>query len=430
MPDTKSSKEIKRQVRDLKALLDVSKAISNEAHLDDLLQVIMDKTTEVIDADRSSLFLYDESTGELWSKIAQKLGKIKEIRFAVGVGIAGEVAKTRNGINIKDAYNDPRFNPEFDKQTGYHTRSILCIPIISINGNLVGVIQVLNKKGGRVFDKRDESLLEALVSHAAVALERAKLTEAYVEKQRIEEALKLARDIQMSILPKRFPPFPDRNEFEIFATIEPAKEVGGDFYDFFFIDQQNLYFCIGDVSGKGIPASLFMAVTKTLIKAKTTKGMFPDEILTNVNKELCVDNDTAMFVTIFCGILNTSTGEVFYSNGGHNHPYILSQDHGTKPLNNKSGMALGVNQAAKYSTSAVTLAPGDSIFLYTDGVTEAMDIHGNFYTDERLIRLLGNQKHLPIEDRLRTTLNDLKNFSSGAPPADDITLLGIQYQKT
>ena len=430
MPDTKSSKEIKRQVRDLKALLDVSKAISNEAHLDDLLQVIMDKTTEVIDADRSSLFLYDESSNELWSKIAQKLGKIKEIRFAVGVGIAGEVAKTRNGINIKDAYNDPRFNPEFDKQTGYHTRSILCIPIISINGNLVGVIQVLNKKGGRVFDKRDESLLEALVSHAAVALERAKLTEAYVEKQRIDEALKLARDIQMSILPKRFPPFPDRNEFEIFATIEPAKEVGGDFYDFFFIDQQNLYFCIGDVSGKGIPASLFMAVTKTLIKAKTTKGMFPDEILTNVNKELCVDNDTAMFVTIFCGILNTSTGEVFYSNGGHNHPYILSQDHGTKPLNNKSGMALGVNEAAKYSTSAVTLAPGDSIFLYTDGVTEAMDIHGNFYTDERLIRLLGNQKHLPIEDRLRTTLNDLKNFSSGAPPADDITLLGIQYQKT
>jgi len=430
MPDTKSSKEIKRQVRDLKALLDVSKAISNEAHLDDLLQVIMDKTTEVIDADRSSLFLYDESSNELWSKIAQKLGKIKEIRFAVGVGIAGEVAKTRNGINIKDAYNDPRFNPEFDKQTGYHTRSILCIPIISINGNLVGVIQVLNKKGGRVFDKRDESLLEALVSHAAVALERAKLTEAYVEKQRIDEALKLARDIQMSILPKRFPPFPDRNEFEIFATIEPAKEVGGDFYDFFFIDQQNLYFCIGDVSGKGIPASLFMAVTKTLIKAKTTKGMFPDEILTNVNKELCVDNDTAMFVTIFCGILNTNTGEVFYSNGGHNHPYILSQDHGTKPLNNKSGMALGVNEAAKYSTSAVTLAPGDSIFLYTDGVTEAMDIHGNFYTDERLIRLLGNQKHLPIEDRLRTTLNDLKNFSSGAPPADDITLLGIQYQKT
>jgi phosphoserine phosphatase RsbU/P len=430
MPDSRSSKEIKREVRDLKALLDVSKAITSEARLDNLLQVIMDKTTDVIDADRSSLFLYDESRDELWSKIAQKLGKIKEIRFPVGVGIAGEVAKTRKVININDAYADPRFNPDFDKKTGYHTRSILCLPMISINGNLVGVIQVLNKKGGVVFDKRDESLLEALGAHAAVALERAKLTEAYVEKQRIEEALKLARDIQMSILPQRFPPFPERDEFGIFAAIEPAKEVGGDFYDFFFVDRDNLCFCIGDVSGKGIPAALFMAVTKTLIKAKTSKGMYPDEILSNVNKELCVDNDAAMFVTIFCGILNTRTGEVLYCNGGHNPPYIFSKAPGVEALDNNAGMALGVSEEAIYTTSNVTLAAGDGIFLYTDGVTEAIDINGNFYTDDRLMRLLENQKNFPIEDRLRATLNDLKNFSSGAPPTDDITLLGIQYQKT
>jgi phosphoserine phosphatase RsbU/P len=430
MPDSRSSKQIERQVRDLKALLDVSKAISSEARLDDLLQVIMGKVTEVIDADRSSLFLYDESRDELWSKIAQKLGKIKEIRFPVGVGIAGEVAKTQKAINIKDPYADPRFNPDFDKKTGYHTRSILCLPMISINGNLVGVIQVLNKKGGGAFDKRDESLLEALGAHAAVALERTKLTEAYVEKQRIEEALKLARDIQMSILPQRFPPFPERDEFRIFAAIEPAKEVGGDFYDFFFVDRDNLCFCIGDVSGKGIPAALFMAVTKTLIKAKTSKGMYPDEILSNVNIELCLDNDAAMFVTIFCGILNARTGEVLYCNGGHNPPYIFSKAPGVEALDNNAGMALGVSEEAIYTTSNVTLADGDGIFLYTDGVTEAIDINGNFYTDDRLKKLLENQKNLPIEDRLRITLNDLKNFSSGAPPTDDITLLGIQYQKT
>ena len=430
MPATKSSKEIKREVRDLKALLDVSKAITSEAHLDNLLQVIMEKTTEVIDADRGTLFLYDESSNELWSKIAQKLGKIKEIRFPVGVGVAGEVAKSRMGINIKDAYNDPRFNPDFDMKTGYHTRSILCLPMISINGDLVGVIQVLNKKGGGAFDKRDESLLEALGAHASVALERARLTDAYVDKQRIEEALKLARDIQMSILPQRFPAFPGRDEFEIFAAIEPAKEVGGDFYDFFFVDRDNLCFCIGDVSGKGIPASLFMAVTKTLIKAKTSRGMYPDEILSDVNQELCVDNDAAMFVTIFCGILNTRTGEVLYCNGGHNPPYIFSSGRAVEALDDNTGMALGVYEAASFSTRALTLNPGDGIFLYTDGVTEAMDIKGNFYTDDRLKRLLENQKGLPIEDRLRITLSDLKSFSSGAPPTDDITLLGIRYQKT
>ncbi|MGB7290629.1 MAG: GAF domain-containing SpoIIE family protein phosphatase [Thermodesulfobacteriota bacterium] len=429
MPGIKSSKAIKREVRDLKALLDVSKAITREAHLDNLLQVIMEKTTEVIDADRGTLFLYDESSNELWSKIAQKLGKIKEIRFPVGVGVAGEVAKSRMGINIKDAYNDPRFNPDFDKKTGYHTRSILCLPMISIDGNLVGVIQVLNKKGGGVFDKRDESLLEALGAHASVALERARLTEAYVEKQRIEEALKLARDIQMSILPQRFPPFPGRDEFEIFAAIEPAKEVGGDFYDFFFVDRDNLCFCIGDVSGKGIPAALFMAVAKTLIKAKTGRGMYPDEILSDVNQELCVDNDAAMFVTMFCGILNTRTGEVLYCNGGHNPPYILSRAQGVEALGNNAGMALGVYEAAQYTTSTVTLAPGDSIFLYTDGVTEAMDLNGNFYTDDRLKRLLENQKSLPVEDRLKITLSDLKSFSSGASAADDITLMAIQYKR-
>ncbi len=429
MPETNASREINRQVRDLKALLDVSKAISREAHLDDLLQVIMDKATEVIDADRSSLFLYDESRNELWSKIAQKLGKIKEIRFPVGVGIAGEVAKSRKVINIKDAYADPRFNPDFDKKTGYHTTSILCLPMISIDGDLVGVIQVLNKKGGGTFDKRDESLLEALGAHAAVALERARLTEAYVEKQRIDEALKLARDIQMSILPKRFPPFPERDEFEIFAAIEPAKEVGGDFYDFFFVDRDNLCFCIGDVSGKGIPAALFMAVTKTLIKAKTSKGMYPDEILSYVNKELCVDNDASMFVTIFCGILNTRTGEVLYCNAGHNPPYIFTKARGVEILASKTGMALGVYEEAKHTTRTVTLASGDRIFLYTDGVTEAMDINGNFYTDERLKKFLENQKIIDIEERLRNTLNDLKIFASGAPQADDITLMEIKYKR-
>jgi sigma-B regulation protein RsbU (phosphoserine phosphatase) len=173
-----------------------------------------------------------------------------------------------------------------------------------------------------------------------------------------------------------------------------------------------------------------MAVTKTLIKAKTSRGMYPDEILSDVNQELCVDNDAAMFVTIFCGILNTRTGEVLYCNGGHNPPYIFSSGRAVEALDDNTGMALGVYEAASYSTRAVTLNPGDSIFLYTDGVTEAMDIKGNFYTDDRLKRLLENQKGLPIEDRLRITLSDLKSFSSGAPPTDDITLLGIRYQKT
>jgi len=184
------------------------------------------------------------------------------------------------------------------------------------------------------------------------------LTETTAAKERIESELKIARDIQMGMLPKIFPPFPDRSEFDIYATIEPAKEVGGDFYDFFFIDDDHLYFVIGDVSGKGVPASLFMAVTKTLIKAKTGRDMPPDEILTRVNKELCADNDSNMFVTIFCGVLNTRTGEVFYSNGGHNLPYLIYSHGGVEPLENTGGMALGIMEDVKYRTRKITLRTG------------------------------------------------------------------------
>ena len=331
MSNTKPSIDIEHELRNLNALLEVSKALSSEIQLDNLLQVIVQKTTEVMDADLSSLFLYDAGRNELWSKIAEKLGQLQEIRLPVGVGIAGDVAKTRKGANIADAYADPRFNPDFDRQTGYRTRSILCLPMLSSKGKLVGVIQVLNKKGGGVFDERDESLLAALAAHAAVALERAQLTEAYVEKQRMEEALQLAHDIQMSMLPKRFPPFPHRPEFDLYATIEPAREVGGDFYDFMLLDEDRLSFAIGDVSGKGVPAALFMSVAKTLLKVTASKVSRPDAVLAELNNELCRDNDTGMFVTIFYGILHIPSGELEYSNGGHNLPYVLSQNGAVQP---------------------------------------------------------------------------------------------------
>jgi len=254
------------------------------------------------------------------------------------------------------------------------------------------------------------------------------LTETTAAKERIESELNVAREIQMSILPKIFPPFPDRKEFEIYAVIEPAKEVGGDFYDFFFIDEDHMFFLIGDVSGKGVPASLYMAVTKTLIKAITNKGMSPDEVLDLTNKELCKDNETLMFVTIFCGIIDTRTGVVSYSCGGHNPPYIISQTKGVKELKIEGGMALGIMDEAEFNKNEFTLGVGDVIFLFTDGVTEAFDCHGNMYSDERLKNFLENLKGFNPEVTVKKTLNEVNIFSSGAPQADDITLLTLKYR--
>ncbi|HXV83208.1 MAG TPA: GAF domain-containing SpoIIE family protein phosphatase [Candidatus Binatia bacterium] len=414
-----------RQARNLNALLKVSKALATEIRLDTLLHVIVEEAAEVLDADRATLFLYDESRNELWSKTTQRL-EIKEIRVPLGVGIAGTVAKTRTPINIRDTYADARFNPNFDKETGYRTRSILCMPLIGNADRLIGVIQVLNKKDQDVFNEADESLLAGLNAHITVALERARLIEAYVEKERMEETLKLAHEIQMSMVPKIFPPFPDRNEFDIFATLAPAKEVGGDLYDFFFIDKDHLCFAVGDVSGKGVPASLFMAVTKTLFKTTAGNGGTPGEILARLNTEICRDNDSCMFVTLFCGILDIRSGQVDYSNGGHNLPYYLRQD-GVSPLENAGGRALGLVEQSSYASGRMVLGPGEALLLYTDGVTEAMDLNETLYSDQRLERFLARNRGSSPRQITGDLVSDVRRFAGGAAQSDDITVLALLY---
>jgi sigma-B regulation protein RsbU (phosphoserine phosphatase) len=253
------------------------------------------------------------------------------------------------------------------------------------------------------------------------------LTETTAAKERIESELKIARAIQMSMVPKIFPPFPDRPEFDLYAIIEPAKEVGGDFYDFFFIDDDHLYFVIGDVSDKGVPASLFMAVTRTLIRSQTSKEMFPDEVLRRVNRELCGDNDANMFVTVFCGVLHTRTGKVWYSNGGHNSPYLLSARGEVEALERTGGMVLGVMDDIPYQTKQMTLSTGDGLFLYTDGITEALDRHGNLFSDERLQAVLRRTKAVTSIETIHGVVDEVERFAANAPQADDITALALMY---
>jgi sigma-B regulation protein RsbU (phosphoserine phosphatase) len=300
------------------------------------------------------------------------------------------------------------------------------MPLIGNGDKLIGVIQVLNKKDQVAFSAADESLLDGLRAHVTVALERARLIEAYVEKQRMEEALKLAHDIQMSMLPKFFPPFPERHEFDIFAAIAPAKEVGGDLYDFFFLDDDHLCFAVGDVSGKGVPAALFMAVTKTLFRATASNGGTPGEILARLNAEICRDNESCMFVTLFCAILNIRTGQVDYSNGGHNPPYYLHQS-GVSPLENLGGRALGLMKQSPYESGRMVLKPGEALLLYTDGVTEAMNPSETLYSDQRLEQFLGTHRGSSPRQIIGDLIGDVRQFVGGAPQSDDITILALLY---
>ena len=250
--------------------------------------------------------------------------------------------------------------------------------------------------------------------------------ETAAQKERMEGELTVARDIQRSIVPTIFPPFPEREELDLFASLEPAREVGGDLYDFFLLDDDHLALAIGDVSGKGVPASLFMAVTITLLRAAGQQTREPGDVLALVNEPLCRDNDAAMFVTLFYGVYTISTGELIYSTGGHPPPYLVDGRGGVEALPRTAGAGLGVSVAASFGAERVVLAPGQGILCYTDGVTEAMDAGARMFGAERLMEALCGAGPRAADQDAAAVVEAVSAFVAGAEQYDDLTLLALR----
>jgi len=254
------------------------------------------------------------------------------------------------------------------------------------------------------------------------------LTETTAAKERIQSELKVATEIQASLLPRIFPPFPDHPEFDIYASMVPAKEVGGDFYDFFFIDQKNLCFLIADVSDKGVPAALYMMVAKTLLKTEGQRLGEPDKILSSVNNILAVDNQNCMFATVFCAILDITTGAVRFANAGHNPPLMIDSL-GARYLTPKPGLMLGAMTDMAFVTERLTLEPGGTLFLYTDGVTEAKNPEESLFGEERLLKALQIAPQADLAEMIHFISSEVAQHADGASQSDDITLLAIKMAK-
>lgn len=258
------------------------------------------------------------------------------------------------------------------------------------------------------------------------------LTAVTAEKERIGTELNVATQIQADMLPRIFPPFPERDEFDIYATMTPAREVGGDFYDFFLVDQDHLAVVIADVSGKGVPAALFMVIVKTLIKNHTQTGMAPDQVFETVNRQLCENNEAGMFVTAFLGVLEISTGRFTYVNAGHNPPLAALGGRPYDWLPSKRGFVLAGLEGVRYRQQEIVLCPGDSIFCYTDGVTEALDPADALYSEARLRAFFRGRdlEGRPLAEQLDLLRRDIAAFAAGAEQADDITMLLLRINKT
>ncbi len=267
------------------------------------------------------------------------------------------------------------------------------------------------------FDYMQNQLAEYIVN----------LKETTSAREKIESELRIAREIQMGMIPHIFPPFPNLSQIDLYAMLKPAKEVGGDLYDFFLLNGNYLCFTIGDVSGKGVPASLFMAVTRTLLRSMASKLSSPASFVDSLNESLSYNNESSMFVTTFVGILNLQSGEVHYTNAGHNPPVIIRADGKTEMLDISGLIPVGLFRDFKYTESSFTLNKGDKLFLYTDGITEAEDAEKNLFSEERLMDILKNSAGEDPAALIHKVMENITLHVGDNLQSDDITMMSIIF---
>lgn len=316
---------------------------------------------------------------------------------------------------------------EIQKREDSHLKTV----VVSAYGDIANIRTAMNRGAFDFVTKPiDFGDLEMTIQKTLDEIHRLReALQAQTQLSSLQYDLSTAARIQQKIIPKTFPPFPDKKQIDIYASMDAAKDVGGDFYDYFFIDNERLAFLIGDVSGKGVPAAIYMAICRTMLRAVASQVADPGECLRRVNKMLIPDSDLTTFVTVFYGVLNIRTGSVKYCNGGHDLPIILRADGSVETLEDTQGLLLGKFEPIDFETERVNLNKGDILVLTTDGVAEAMNREQDFYTTEKLeetLKEIGGGK--TPKEVTEGIIASVKGFVNGYEQSDDITMLLVQYK--
>lgn len=410
--------------RELRALMNVSEAVGQTADLDRLMQSIVNHLVAAIDAERATLYLLDEANGQLVSKVLQQdQAALKEIRLEIGQGIAGQVAQTGETINLEDVSQDERFAASLDVSSDYRCHSMLVVPMKNAQQQIIGVVQVINKRGG-AFTRRDERLLKAITAQAAISVENARLYEQEMAQQLLNQELETARAIQASFLPDAVP---DHPTWDVALHWRPMHEVAGDFYDFYRAPDGRLALVIADVSGKGIPAALFMAMSVTVLRFAMSLGLTPGEMLTRANEAMLDEQNSRMFTTAFVGYLDQISGDLAFASAGHNPPICYRAKDATLEYLDAVGVAMGVFPTADYADGVTHLAVGDVLVLYTDGITECINAQEEEFGEERLEALIQMLAGDGTAQRIVTgVVRAITAFSGESGAFDDETLIVIK----
>ena len=421
-----SPAELKRRIEELETklrfLMEATKALASTLDLGELLGRILEVAKSQAGAERGTLFLVDEKTEEIWSLIAHGMEQ-REIRLPLGQGIAGQVAKSGEILNIPDAYSDPRFDREVDARTGYRTRSLLCLPIRNKRGKIIAALQLLNKQSGP-FTAGDIDFLLALSDHMALALENAQLHRAQLEKERLEREMALARDIQRSLLPETPPELPG---YDIVVLNEPCYEVGGDYYDFLQLDPNTLMVVIADVEGKGISSAMVMSNLQAMLRALAPGVHSLERLAESLNHMILTGTRGGKYLTMFLGVIDIPGRSISYVNCGHVPPVIVRTQGEPVDLT-EGGMVVGLLDNLKYERGQVRFQPGDVLILCTDGITESMDREGEEYGSKRLVECVQNSISHTAARIVNAVAADVSAYSRLGTHLDDKVLVAIRVE--
>ena len=408
-------------MRDLRAILGVTNALAAPFDLMTMLGEVVNAAKQVLQADRGSVWLHDPATDELVLEVATG---IRPIRVRSGVGLVGACARNRQIINVQDCYSDPRFDPGVDRSSGYHTRCMLTLPLIDHKDVLVGVMQVLNKKGG-VFDEDDEAVATALAAQCAVALQRVRMTDALIEGEKMRQALEMAREVQMSTLPSSMPGVPG---YDVCGSFRPAELTGGDTFDL-SVQDGALLVVLADATGHGIAPALSVTQMQAMLRIAFQMGATLERAFTEVNNRLATTLAADRFITAFVGLLDPATHRLRFHSGGQAPILHYRAAEGVCVPYMPTSFPLGAMPLTKLRP-AVTLQmePGDVLILLSDGFYEYPDADGEEFGEQRVKDIVAAHGDKPAAELLSLLFASVDAFARGAPQDDDMTAVLVKRE--
>ncbi len=416
---------LKKQVTQLSLLFEATRLLNSTLDLAELLELILQIARTQVHADRGTVFMADAKRKELWSIVASGLDH-QEIRLPFGNGVAGRVAVTGETVNTADAYALEFFAPSFDQKFGYRTRSLLCLPIRHRTGEIVGVIQLLNKTTAPQFTGEDEDFLIKLSGHIAMALENARLHREALEKQPMERELEMARSIQHSLLPEAPPVVPG---YELAVANEPCYECGGDYYDFLNLGPQTLLLVIADVEGKGVGSALVMSNLQATLRALVMHLHSLEVLALSLNEMIFTDTKSQKYLSMFLGLIDTRRNGLYYINAGHVPPVLVNGKTGAYRLLEEGGTVVGLFPNTEYHRGSAKLEPGDVLVCCTDGILEACDQCEDEYGVERMAMCVAHNRGKSAQGIVDAVIEEVASFSRCGAHRDDKVLMVLKVAK-